>query len=83
MSCYGLCLRVGDLPSSHLGEPLAVPFTAFDVEVGGDHCPYLQGELVDVVVQQRDSYFTWVLVLRLEDKHLLAPSVTRLGEPLL
>ena len=81
--CYGLTLWVGYLPCFDLGIPLASPLPALYFEVGGDYLAYLNCVLVDVVVQQGDSDLAWVLPLRLEDKHLLAPRVTRLGDSLL
>ena len=73
MSCYGLTLWVGYLPCFDLGVPLTIPLSALYLEVGGDHLAYLNSIFVDVVIQKGDSYFTWVLVLRLEDEDDLAP----------
>jgi len=79
MSCYGLTLCGGYLPCFHLGVPLGIPLSALYLDVGCDYHAYLNSIFVDVVIQKGDSYFSWVLVLRLEDKHLLAPLFTCLA----
>ena len=83
MSCYGLTLWFGYLPCFHLGVPLGIPLSALYLDVSCNYHAYLNSIFVDVVIQKGDSYFSWVLVLCLEDKHLLAPRVTRLGDSLL
>lgn len=73
-----LGLWVDDVPCSNVGVPAPVELSALEVDRDSHLLPYLHGELVDVVAEEVEADFAWVLSVGLEYVILLLPCVSRL-----
>ena len=75
--------RVCDIPRIHLGVPPPVELSALDADGYRHVLPYLNGELVYLVPEEREADLLWVLSASVEDIALLLPRLTCLARALL
>ena len=78
-----LGLRVDDAPCSHVCVPSSVKLSALEVDRDGHLLPDLHGVLVDIITEEVEADFAWVLSVGLEYTILLLPCIPRLRRALL